>query len=52
MNFETGRIDYKDSAMGKMEQSVKEQSEKHIAELQKLRDELNNYIAEYSPTLR
>ena len=35
MNFETRHIDYKDSAMGRMEQAYKEQTEKQLAESQK-----------------
>lgn len=46
MNFETGNIDYKDSAMGKMEQTYKEQAEKQLAELQKLQQEFDQYRAE------
>lgn len=48
MNFETGHINYKDSAMGKMEQTYKEQAENQLIELQKLRQDFDNYRAEYA----
>lgn len=46
MDFETGYIKYEDSAMGKMERTYKEQAGQHLAELQKLREEFDQYRAD------
>lgn len=46
MDFETKHIKYEDFAMGKMERAYKEQAGQHLAELQKLREEFDQYRAD------
>ena len=48
MNFGVQHVKYEDSAMGKLERAYQEQSEQQIAELQKLRNDLDNCRAEYA----
>lgn len=46
MGFETGHIKYEDSAIGKFQGSIAAQHTERMDELQKLRDDFDNYRAE------
>lgn len=48
MDFGVKHVKYEDSAMGKLEQAYKKQSEQQIAELQQLRKDLDECRAEYA----
>lgn len=46
MDFETEYVEYKDSAVGKLQGAITSQHTERIDELQKLREDFDNYRAE------